>query len=63
MSEENLTKAYYVERVSRTVSLMLVYAENTEDAKRRSAMEGDRIGSESYVRGYGQVRRAPEEDR
>jgi hypothetical protein len=63
MPSEQPRKAYYVERVSRCVTVSLVYADSAEDAKRRDAMEGDCIDTTYQPRGHGRVRRAPEEDR
>ena len=57
------TKAYEVERISRTVTTLVVHAHNAEDAKRRSAMEGYPIDAEHEGRGFGGVRRMPERDR
>jgi hypothetical protein len=62
---EGRRKAYYVERVTRGVTLVLVYADNAEDAKRRY-VQGDYervIDTEHEGRGFGKVRRAPDEDR
>lgn len=57
------TKAYYVERIARTVTTLRVYADSADDAKKRSAMEGEAIDSEHEGRGFGRVRREPMEDR
>lgn len=55
MSEQ---KAYYVERIGRTVTIMLVHAKTPEEAKRRSAEHGVAMGSETTGRGFGRVERA-----
>jgi hypothetical protein len=57
------SKAYYVERISRTRTTLLVYADSAEDARRRAIMEGEPIDSTSDPRGFGKVVRAPGEDR
>lgn len=62
MSSGGPKKAYEVERVSRCVTTILVYADNAEDAKRRSAAEGEARDAEYEGRGYGRVRRAPNQD-
>jgi hypothetical protein len=55
-------KAYFVEKISRAVTLLIVYADSIEDAKRRAAMEGQPIDTQHEGRGFGHVRRAPRED-
>lgn len=57
-------KAYYVERITRGVTTVLVYAHNYEDAKQRY-LDGfhEKADTEHEGRGWGMVRRAPEEDR
>lgn len=57
-------KAYYVDRISRTETTVLVYAENARDANRRVREgEGDEIDSYSEFRGVGRVTRADSQDR
>lgn len=56
-------KAYYVERVSRCVTTVLVYANDADDAKRRSAKHGEGQDSEYHPKGFGKVYRAEGEDR
>lgn len=58
-------KAYYVERVMRTVASGIVYADSAEDAKRRFVSDGfdESYDSLSEGRGFARVRRVPEEDR
>jgi hypothetical protein len=56
-------KAYEVERISRCVTTVLVYADSAEDAKRRSAVEGDGQDAEYFGKGFGQVRRNEDKDR
>lgn len=57
------TKAYYVERIGRTVTQVLVYAENGMDAVARArAGRGVEIASETRPRGYGRAYRAGNED-
>lgn len=55
-------KAYYVERIGRTVTNVLVHANSAEEAKRRSAEHGVSMSSETDVRGFGRVERAPTYD-
>lgn len=59
---EQPKKAYEVERISRTVTTLVVYANDPEQAKRRSGM-GVPIDAETEGRGFGRVRRMPERDR
>lgn len=57
------TKAYEVERISRCVTTVLVYADNPEDAKRRSARHGEGQDAEYSAKGFGQIRRNEDRDR
>ena len=56
-------KAYEVERVSRCVTTILVYAHDAQDAKRRSAEHGEAQDAEYEARGFAGVRRDPDRDR
>lgn len=56
-------KAYVVERISRCVVTSLVYADSAADARRRDVEEGDAIEVRYEGRGYGRIRRSPEDDR
>jgi hypothetical protein len=55
-------KAWYVERIGRTVTLMVVHADSAADAKRRSAEHGVATDSFTDTRGFGGVERAPAYD-
>lgn len=59
----NTDRAYYVERVSRTVTTFLVYAPSGKEAKRRCNEEGEALDSISTPRGFGTVERARHKDR
>jgi hypothetical protein len=57
-------KAYLVERITRGVTVAVVYADNAEDAKRRYlAGEYERASTEHEGRGWGRIRREPDDDR
>jgi hypothetical protein len=59
-------KAYYIERITRGVTTALVYADNPEDAKRRyleGEYDGTKASTESEGRGWGRIRRSPDDDR
>jgi hypothetical protein len=52
-------KAYYVERIARTTTLILVHANTPREAKARSATHGVAMGSETEAaHGFGRVYRA-----
>lgn len=58
------TKAYYVERVSRCVVTLRVFAHSETDARFR-VIQGDddeQIETEYHAKGWGAVYRVPEDD-
>jgi len=56
-------KAYEVDRVSRCVTTVLVYADSAEEAKRRSAEHGESQDAEYESKGFAGVRRNEDRDR
>jgi hypothetical protein len=61
---ERPTKAYYVERITRGVTVALVYADTVEDAKRRYlAGDYEKASTEHEGRGWGAIRRDEVRDR
>lgn len=57
------TKAYYVERVARTVTTILVFANSAKEARERVWTDGQSIDTFSEPRGFRRPRRVPSEDR
>lgn len=66
MSSPRLTKAYYVERPARTVTMWLVYARTADEAVEHilnNDGQADQVDSRTVGIGRAVAKRAPREDR